>query len=282
MSQQYLYIIISAAIVLLVSLYVYVHVPKEFPDRLAIIPTSQVDNEIYHEFDWWSPHSPMSVLRVMNRARVPYFHSILKLNHTSTSKYVDIGCGGGLLTEAMVVDHSYDITGVDLSARSLKHARKHAQDMNVTNVQYVQGSAYKLPFETGAIDGVIISDVLEHLHDLRLAMSEIKRILKPNGILVFDTINRTWLSYILMYLIAQEIIEMAARNTHDWTMFITTEEMKKLLMDEGFIVGDNWKGIAPDINIFNYFHEGNKYAMIGSFHLNDDLSQTYAGWAVKK
>jgi len=276
------YIIIISTIVLLVSVYVYVNVPKEFPDRLAIIPTSKVDNEIYHEFDWWSPYSPMSILRRMNKARVPYFHNILKLNHTSISKYVDIGCGGGLLTEAMAADLGYDITGVDLSANSLKHARKHAEDMNVTNVQYVQGSAYKLPIETGTIDGVIISDVLDHLSDLRLAMSEIKRILKPNGLLVFDTINRTWESYLIFYLLAQEIVGVAVKNTHDWTLFVTVDEMKKLLIEEGFIVGDNWKGISLVVNAFNFFHEGNKYTMIESFHLSDDLTQTYAGWAVKK
>jgi len=276
---SYLYII--STVILIVSFYVYIRIPKEFPDRLAIIPVSLVDNEIYHELDWWSPYSPMAVLRVMNKARVPYFDNVLKLNHSSASKYVDIGCGGGLLTEAMAADHGYDIIGVDLSDNSLEHARTHAKKMNVANVQYVKGSAYKLPIETGTIDGVIISDVLEHLHDLRLAMSEIKRILKPNGILVFDTINRTWLSFLITYLIAQEIIEMAPRNTHDWAMFITIDEMKKLLIEEGFSVGDNWKGVTPKLNIFNYFNEGNKYSIIEAFDLNDDLTQSYAGWAVK-
>jgi len=218
----------------------------------------------------------------MNKARVPYFDNVLKLNHSSASKYVDIGCGGGLLTEAMAADHGYDIIGVELSHDSVGHARKHAKDANVSNVQYIQGSAYKLPIETGTIDGVIISDVFDHLHDLRLAMSEIKRILKPNGILVFDTINRTWLSYICFYLLGQEIVGLAAKNTHDWAMFVTVDEMKKLLIEEGFTVGDDWKGIHPQLNYLKYFDEGNKYAIIESFYLNDDLAQTYAGWAVMK
>lgn len=92
------------------SLWIYLQIPKVYEDRLNKIPSSYVDNEIYHEANWWDPASAWSVLRRMNQARLPYFDNIFKVNHKSDSKYVDIGCGGGLLTEA-VAELGYDITG---------------------------------------------------------------------------------------------------------------------------------------------------------------------------
>lgn len=259
---------------------VYFNLPKQFPDRLAVIPSSFVDNEIYHQADWWNPNSIWAILRLMNSARVPYFVNILKVNKTSTSKYIDLGCGGGLLTEEIALA-GYDVTGIDRSDNSLKHAREHALSSKVYNVNYVVGSVYELPFESESVDGVIISDVLEHLHDLRLVISEIKRVLKPNGVLVFDTISRTVRSYLVMYLLGQEILGFGAANLHDWNMFITPDEMKQLLIEAGFSVGSDWKGIGPVINPLNAYSKGYLFNAITRFQTTEDLSETYAGWGVK-
>ena len=105
---------------------------------------------------------------------------------------------------------SYNITGLDQSEPSLARAKAHSAQVRRSHPEisvpsYIVGSAYDLPFESNSVDGVVISDVLEHLMNLPAVGSEIHRILKPGGVMVFDTINRTPQSFLLTWLVGQEV-----------------------------------------------------------------------------
>jgi 2-polyprenyl-6-hydroxyphenyl methylase/3-demethylubiquinone-9 3-methyltransferase len=219
----------------------------------------------------------------MNDVRVPYFleHGILtKVGHKPI--IADIGCGGGLVTEtvAKLVPQA-SVIGIDISENSIKVARDHAK--GIQNIQYQIGSIYEIPLNNSSVDLVIVSDVLEHLENPEMAISEIYRILKPNGIVVFDTIARTWWSFLSTYLVAQEILGLVERHAHDWFMFINPTELEAMLIQAGFRTNiGEWKGIVGNFDISNAVKTRNFYNLISSFTISDDdLTSSYMGYAIK-
>lgn len=220
--------------------------PRPFPDRLAPIDErdTTIDNAFYSlpQFatQWWNDDKKgLAGLQLLNPARVGYFHRVFaeKLGEaalTTTARFLDVGCGGGLATEALA-SRGLHITGIDISEASLESARRHAAEAGVDTVQYRTGSAYEIPFPDASFDGVVISDVLEHLHDVPRAVREMKRVLRPGGVLVFDTLTRTWPSYLVNTLI-QEVLGWTPPGTHDWRLFITPEEMQQAFEAENFTV----------------------------------------------
>jgi 2-polyprenyl-6-hydroxyphenyl methylase/3-demethylubiquinone-9 3-methyltransferase len=164
---------------------------------------------------------------------------------------VDVGCGGGFVLEniaqAHLNLHLKSLTGFDISANSLLQARTHAADQsNLTPLPvYQQASVYDLPVANQSVDVVIISDVLEHLQEVPRALQEIKRVLRPNGVVVFDTIARSWWSFLSTYLIAQEVLGIVEAGAHDWSMFINPSEIDAMLCEAGFETTPSaWRGIG--------------------------------------
>ncbi|EER01004.1 conserved hypothetical protein [Perkinsus marinus ATCC 50983] len=212
---------------------------RPYPDRLRVIQEgdSLIDNGIYDEAQWHENGTIWRALEMMNEVRAPYFHRHLSKGGKKPSKgrYLDVGCGGGLLTEEMASTYGYNITGIDISEASLQQARQHGRD--IPNLHYQVGSVYDIPFPDNSFDGVIISDVLEHLLDLQGALTEIYRVLKPGGVLVFDTISRTVWSYTTVWMITQEILNIMPPNAHDWRLFITPDELKLALSNAAFSTG---------------------------------------------
>ena len=161
--------------------------------------------------------------------------------------FLEVGCGGGIATAALA-GLGYTMTGVEPQAASLDAAREHAQRLGLQQrLSFVQGSAYDLSmFPPSCFDGVLMADVLEHLYDLPTAVQEVSRVLKPGGVLVFDTINRTFASYVLAIAAAQEGLRMVPADTHDWRLFIKPEELTHLLQKHGFLCDtSDFRGMAP-------------------------------------
>jgi len=194
-------------------------------------------------------------------------------------RFLDVGCGGGIATEALA-RLGYNITGVDLSAPSVEAAALHAKAEGVLNVRYVVGSAYDLPFESASFDGVVSSDVLEHIHDLPKMIKEVQRVLKANGVFVFDTINRSWLSYLITIIGAQDLLALLPRNTHDWRLYLTPNEATSLMEANGFVVNaTDFSVMRPSLNPTQIF-KGIIPGFLGGFIETDDLSANYLGTAV--
>ncbi len=190
----------------------------------------RINNEIYQTYghDWWSEDASfdLSSLRYcMNPVRYGYFKRTLQQLHLPGKTLLDVGCGGGFLAEEFARD-GFVVTGIDPAARSLEAARKHAADNNL-EIDYREGKGEALPFPDAFFDIVACCDVLEHVDDLGLVISEVARALKPGGIFFYDTVNRTWLSKIALIKISQDwsFTRWTQPNVHVWEKFIKPAEL---------------------------------------------------------
>jgi 2-polyprenyl-6-hydroxyphenyl methylase / 3-demethylubiquinone-9 3-methyltransferase len=251
-----------------------------YHSRLLPVPHSvSIDNELYDHVDWWAEYGPVSLLRKMNYVRLSYFAKHLPLS----GRVLDVGCGGGLVSEELAV-MGFSVTGIDISEKSIDSARKHASRSEVhLDLKYEFGDAMNLPYPDASFDGVVVSDVLEHLHDLPRAIAEIHRVLRSGGVVVFDTINRTPFSYVAVYLIAQELLSIVPRSAHDPALFVKPSELVHVLEYVGFeasLVG--WSGIVPHFAPVRALRAWDSRQLIYSFsESSSDLSGSYQGWARK-
>src|SRR5665647_134456 len=264
---------------------------KRVPEEIY----SRIDNDIYNkEGDkWWQPDFSLNLIRTLiNPFRVDYAKRVfdqleMKLLEMSA---LEVGCGGGILTEE-IAKMGFITTGIDPSEQSLTNAKKHAKDNNL-KINYEKGTGENLPFQNNSFDVVFCCDVLEHVYDLPKVISEISRVLKNEGIFIYDTFNRTILSKISAIKILQEWGRWAIMppNLHVWEMFIKPDEIRSLLRENQF----DWKehrGAKPNISYLNmlrylrkratgeltYEEFGNKFLMVES----TSTKIMYIGYALK-
>jgi 2-polyprenyl-6-hydroxyphenyl methylase/3-demethylubiquinone-9 3-methyltransferase len=236
------------------------------------------DLSIYDKADWWNPLSSFAILHRMNEVRVPYFVSRIAANSTTV---LDLGCGGGLVSEA-VAAHGFQVTGMDISKKSVEVATTHARIHAPGNI-YLHGSIFDIPFPDNSADAVIVSDVLEHLHDVLAALAEVHRVLRPKGVLVFDTIAKTPWSWLTTYFFAQQVLGIVEPGAHDWAMFIKPADLEQMLTTAGFTTDRNdWAGIVGILSPGDVLKSGNKYSLISRFETStSDFSSSYMGYAIK-
>ncbi|MCX5141905.1 MULTISPECIES: bifunctional 2-polyprenyl-6-hydroxyphenol methylase/3-demethylubiquinol 3-O-methyltransferase UbiG [unclassified Streptomyces] len=243
-----------------------------------------IDNEYYDEVgdDWWNTEGPLRVLHEMNPARTGYFDTILRNRFAGRTpgqiRVVDLGCGGGLVSEDLA-SRGYPVTGIDLSAGTVEAARRHAAATGV-QVTYRVGSAYGTELPDGCAEAVVASDVLEHFQDLPAALAEIQRLLVPGGVLLFDTVNRTVRSYLLLILVAEKLLRIIKPGTHNWRMFIRPAELSGLLADRGMRLADT-RGLGPARALPAVLPGLLLHRRLGRFAVGDDLSASYIGYATK-
>lgn len=255
-----------------------------------------VDNQMYDRLadGWWDPNSSLYTLRSgLNPARFPYLRrtmtETLGIDPVGT-RILDVGSGGGLLAEEFA-GLGCRVTGVDPSKGSVATARAHAASGGL-EIEYVEGSGEELPFAMGSFDVVYCCDVLEHVDDVGRTIAEIARVLEPRGAFMFDTINRTFRSKLVMIKLMQEwdSTRCMEPNLHDWNMFIRPDElrhhMKNAGLDPGPMVGIAPKASPPRLLSALRARRRGKldYAELGErmhMHESRDKSNLYAGYATK-
>lgn len=278
--------------------------PLEFPCRIERLPEgcSTIDNELYddaHYSSTWHAEDTsreLATLQLLNAARIPYFDRVwrqqLQLPPTRPGNFLEVGCGGGVATAALGA-LGYRVTGVDPAAAAIEAAREHAARLDLhERLVFAEGSAYDLSaFPAASFDGVLMADVLEHLLDLPSAVREVRRVLRPGGVLVFDTINRTYKSYLFAVLLAQEVAAMVPPNTHDWRLFIKPHEMTFLLQAHGFLADTStFRGMAPTVyppppsaalDALRRLPERPPPLPLSDFVEISSLEVNYLGWALR-
>ena len=155
---------------------------------------------------------------------------------------LDLGCAGGFMAEALE-DRGATVTGIDPAEQAIAAARAHAaaHDRRIT---YDIGTGEALPYENAAFDAVVCVDVLEHVQDLAMVLAEAGRVLRPGGLFLFDTINRNILARFVTITIAEDILRLLPRGTHDPDLFIKPAEMRAALTEAGLEPG-RFTGLGP-------------------------------------
>jgi 2-polyprenyl-6-hydroxyphenyl methylase/3-demethylubiquinone-9 3-methyltransferase len=196
-----------------------------------------VDNDLYNApGSWWRDDQPFATLMAFTPARFAYFHEVLTERlHVDLKglRVLDIGCGGGLLAEEFG-RAGCRVTGVDPSGPSLAAAAEHAAASGL-DIDYRQAVAEELPFPDQSFDLVYCCDTLEHVTDTDRAVAEAVRVLRPGGYYLYDTINRTFRSWIGMIKMAQDwkSVSWAPRDLHEWRKFVKPKELWALFGKHG-------------------------------------------------
>ena len=211
-----------------------------------------VDNEIFErEADgWWSDDSHLALLRCLVPPRVEHLKAAK--GDLGGTTLLDVGCGGGLFAEALSAQ-GCEVAGVDVSQRSIRAARRHARGAGV-DINYVVARAEELPFADASFDVVCCCDVLEHVDDVGQTVAESARVLKPGGLYLFDTINRTVSSWFFLIELFQEWkwTRLVPPGLHEHEKFVRPNEMKRILVENGLEPRD-FVGLAPDMNPLRHF-----------------------------
>lgn len=210
-----------------------------------------VDNQLYDRLShtWWDETGFLNILQsALNPARMGFLEREL-CKHFGTMMglhVLDVGCGGGLLAEELA-RRGATVTGVDPSEASLEVAREHAMGEEL-DIQYVHGKGEGLPVAGGSFDAVICCDVLEHVDSVPQVVTEAARALRPGGLYLYDTINRTIQSKLLFIKLFQEwgATAFMEPNLHDHAMFIRPQEMAAHLRAAGLAPSDV-VGLAPGV-----------------------------------
>ena len=148
---------------------------------------------------------------------------------------LDLGCAGGFMAEALARRGAH-VTGIDPAADAIDAARAHARESGL-RIGYDVGVGEALPYESASFDAVVCVDVLEHVADLAKVLSEVVRTLRPGGLFLFDTINRNPLARLATITVAEDVLRLLPRGTHDPAMFIRPTELRAAMQRAGLVPG---------------------------------------------
>ena len=155
---------------------------------------------------------------------------------------LDLGCAGGFMAEAMASRGAH-VTGIDPAAAAIDAARRHARSSGL-RIAYDVGAGEALPYDDAAFDAVVCVDVLEHVADLSRVLAQVMRVLRPGGMFLFDTINRNPLARFATITMAEDVLGLLPRGTHDPAMFIKPRELRNALQNAGLVPGP-MTGLGP-------------------------------------
>jgi len=255
-----------------------------------------IDNDVYDREGegWWDEDNPLNILHgSLTPGRFSYFKEVLEDRlglAPSGLRALEIGCGGGFLSEEFA-RLGCQVVGIDPSAVSIETARRHAIATGL-DVDYRVGSGERLPVADSEFDLAYCCDVLEHVSDLEAVIHETARALRAGGVFLFDTINRTLASKLLVIKVMQEwrwtrFIDTAV---HDWDMFIKPGDLADALGRAGLQIGEV-VGLGPRASkprvLLNFVRANRGKISYGELSRRLDAGQvtslgvSYMGYATK-
>ncbi|MFC4299119.1 bifunctional 2-polyprenyl-6-hydroxyphenol methylase/3-demethylubiquinol 3-O-methyltransferase UbiG [Castellaniella hirudinis] len=171
---------------------------------------------------WWDPQGDLKTLHDINPLRLDWIRT--QAGPLDGLRTLDVGCGGGLLAEAMAAEGA-QVTGIDLAKQALQIARLHGHESGV-QVQYECVSAEDYAQQqAGQFDLVTCMELLEHVPDPASVVAACARLVRPGGLVCFSTLNRNPKSFLLAIVAAEYVMRMVPRGTHSYEQFITPSEL---------------------------------------------------------
>ncbi|WP_342643599.1 bifunctional 2-polyprenyl-6-hydroxyphenol methylase/3-demethylubiquinol 3-O-methyltransferase UbiG [Rhodoligotrophos ferricapiens] len=189
---------------------------------------------------WWDPKGKFAVLHKFNPVRLSYIKAQAcarferdprALKPFTDLRILDIGCGGGLLTEPMA-RLGAEVVGVDPGERNIRTAQVHAEAQGLF-IDYRTGTAESLADQGERFDIILNMEVIEHVADPDRYVARCAEMLKPGGIMVLATINRTFRSFALAIIGAEYVLGWLPRGTHHWEKFIAPDELERMCRNAG-------------------------------------------------
>ncbi|KAL2017154.1 hypothetical protein VTK56DRAFT_2523 [Thermocarpiscus australiensis] len=245
---------------------------------------------------WWDPHGPSRPLHQMNPLRHDFIRSCLSSSSSSSSssspdtpavptglRYLDVGCGGGIFAESAArLPTTASVTAIDPSPTILAVARAHARRDPALALKIGGGGGggdKKLRYLHATIESLALPDdpadryhvvslfeVLEHVDHPRRFLDRVGQFVRPGGWLVLSTIARTWTSWVTTKLVAEDVLEVVPRGTHDWNKYVNEEELRGYFAGQGphawgvprvmgvvYVPGLGWKEVRGSEKVGNYF-----------------------------
>ena len=190
--------------------------------------------------EWWDVNGKFKPLHMLNPTRLDYIvdqiaaefaRDITTDKPFKGLKILDIGCGGGLLSEPMA-RLGADVVGADAAERNIPVAQIHAQQSGL-EIDYRHTSAEKITESGDTFDVILNMEVIEHVADPLGFLTACRQLLKPNGLMICSTINRNPKSYLMAIIGAEHIMRWLPKGTHDWSKFITPDELFDLIKNSG-------------------------------------------------
>ena len=216
--------------------------------------------------EWWDPHGKFKPLHKFNPIRIKYIKENIirqfkiknKNKPLSGINILDIGCGGGLLSEPMC-RLGANVTGIDASIKNIKISKLHAKKDNL-KINYICSSPEKLKVSK-KFDVILNMEIVEHVEDISFFLKSCSKLLKKNGLMFVATINKTLKSYVFAIVGAEYILRWLPIGTHEWEKFVKPEELKGILNKNNLslkkfdgmyfnIIKDEWS-ITNDLSV-NY------------------------------
>jgi 2-polyprenyl-6-hydroxyphenyl methylase/3-demethylubiquinone-9 3-methyltransferase len=235
-------------------------------------PSSTVDPAEIAKFsklsaEWWDPSGKMAPLHKINPLRLAYIRDAAcrkftrnakSLNCLSGLRMLDIGCGAGLLCEPFT-RLGADVVGIDPSAKNIAAAKLHAEKGHLS-IDYRNATLEEMDGRE-RFDIVLAMEVVEHVTDVGVFLGRCAAMLKPGGMMVASTLNRNWKSFALAIVGAEYVLRWLPRGTHQWSKFVTPDELTRHLLDNRLVVteqsgvvynpfADKW-GLSADMDV-NY------------------------------
>ena len=250
-------------------------------DKKEIEQFSKLSNK------WWDLSGPFSALHKMSNARIEFIKQNatrilnkdkIKVNLLENLNCLDVGCGGGILSEKLK-RLGANVTGIDASKNSIEIAKKHAKksrlEINYKCITTSKLLEIKEDEIINKFDLVIASEVIEHVNNRKLFLSDISNLCRPGGLVVFTSINKSFLGILLGKYFAEEIFKILPTGTHQVEKLISPKNLAIEAEEHGIIL-DSFTGFLPTFRIKNIINKE-----FGNFRLTSNMQVNYGAAGIK-
>ena len=214
--------------------------------RATSVNPAALDRFSHYAADWWNPHGPMAALHKFNPVRLAYVRDQTaahfsrdpkKLDCLKGLRMLDVGCGGGILSEPLARLGAH-VVGADPSEDNITAASMHAEDAGIV-VDYRAITAEELAAVNERFDVVLAMEVVEHVIDVAAFVETCATMVKPGGLMIAATLNRTLKSFAFAIVGAEYVLRWLPRGTHQWDKFVTPEELESAIENNGLqVIGE--------------------------------------------